>query len=142
MSVTARSTPNIALIKYWGNRDDSLRLPAADSLSMTLDSPSVEITVDHADVLTVQSFEADGSEKSLKAKDITRFARHLELTKKYVQFLAEASPLPANVSITIRSQIPSSIGLASSAAVFGCLAKAYAGLIGGGSDDAVVDDLN
>lgn len=128
MSVTALSTPNIAFIKYWGNRNNDLRLPAADSLSMTLDSPSVEITVDHADVLSVQSFQADGSEKPLKEKDIARFQQHLDLTKVYVSEIGSASAIPSLVSIVLRSHIPSSIGLASSAAVFACLAKAYAGL--------------
>ena len=37
MTLKAASTPNIALIKYWGNRNDALRLPTTDSLSMTLD---------------------------------------------------------------------------------------------------------
>ena len=131
MPITAQSTPNIAFIKYWGNRNNALRLPAADSLSMTLDSPHVEITVDHADLMTIHSFEADGSEKILKEKDVTRFARHLELTKEFLNILGTSSAIPASTSITIRSHIPSSIGLASSAAVFGCLAKAYAGLIEG-----------
>ncbi len=131
MPITARSTPNIAFIKYWGNRNNALRLPAADSLSMTLDSPHVEITVDHADVLTVQSFDAAGTEKILKEKDTARFAWHLELTKEYLKTLDAPTAIPASASITIHSHIPSSIGLASSAAVFGCLAKAYAGLIDG-----------
>ncbi len=144
MPITARSTPNIAFIKYWGNRNNDLRLPAADSLSMTLDTPSVEITIDHATMMSVRSFGADGTEKQLKEKDIARFARHLELTKTYLSQLALRpgsgqatrnpqsairNPIPGATSITVRSHIPSSIGLASSAAVFGCLAKAYAGLI-------------
>ena len=33
---TAISHPNIALIKYWGNLDHGLRIPANNSLSMTL----------------------------------------------------------------------------------------------------------
>ena len=37
--------------------------------------------------------------------------------------------LPASLSITVKSHIPSSIGLASSAAVFSCFAVAIAGLI-------------
>ncbi len=36
-SVCARAHPNLAFIKYWGNRDDALRLPANGSLSMNLD---------------------------------------------------------------------------------------------------------
>lgn len=137
MSTTARATPNIALIKYWGNRNDALRLPAADSLSMTLDTPHVEITVDHADALIVQSFHADGSEKQLKEKDIARFQTHVDLTKEYFNQIGLSSVLPSSVSITLRSQIPSSIGLASSAAVFSCLARAYAGLM---KDQTTLDD--
>ena len=33
---TALAHPNIAFIKYWGNQDDDLRLPASSSLSMNL----------------------------------------------------------------------------------------------------------
>ena len=32
----AQAHPNIAFIKYWGNRDDALRLPATGSISMNL----------------------------------------------------------------------------------------------------------
>ncbi len=126
--VTAIAQPNIALIKYWGNRKNDLRLPAADSLSMTLDHPSVEITIDHSPVLSVRSFESDGTENVLHEKAVERFATHLELTKRFFETL-DANPIPGNVSIVVRSGIPQSIGLASSAAVFGCLAKAYAGLV-------------
>ena len=31
------ATPNIALVKYWGKRDEGLVLPAEGSISMTLD---------------------------------------------------------------------------------------------------------
>jgi len=34
VTATARSCSNIALIKYWGNRDDALRIPANGSISM------------------------------------------------------------------------------------------------------------
>ena len=126
---TAHSTPNIAFIKYWGNRNNNLRLPAADSLSMTLDSPHVEITVDHAEIFAVRSFEGDGSEKSLQEKDIARFRQHLDVMQVYLGEIGGSSAIPGSISITVHSHIPSSIGLASSAAVFACLAKAYAGLV-------------
>ena len=36
-SATALAHPNIAAIKYWGNRDDVLRLPANGSISINLE---------------------------------------------------------------------------------------------------------
>ncbi|MBU0767129.1 diphosphomevalonate decarboxylase [Patescibacteria group bacterium] len=127
--ITAISAPNIAFIKYWGNRDNELRIPQADSLSMTLNTPTVEIDVEHSEILSVKSFELDGSEKELGEKHIQRFRKHLELTKHYLNKLGVPDAIPNEVSITVRSGIPSGIGLASSAAVFSCLACAYQGLI-------------
>ena len=36
MSATAVAFPNIALIKYWGKRDEALIIPQTSSLSLTL----------------------------------------------------------------------------------------------------------
>ncbi len=127
--VTARSTPNIALIKYWGNRNAELRIPAADSLSMTLSNPTVDISVEPHDQWHIDSYDADGKPKVLREKDTQRFQKHLELCRHYLATLDQPDVLPQAVSLTIRSHIPPAIGLASSAAVFSCVATAYAGLI-------------
>lgn len=124
MSVTARSTPNIALIKYWGNRDDELRLPAADSLSMTLNGPHVDITVDHASTLHVIS-----RNKEMTQKDLTRFTKHIDLMKRYLGEIGRSDVFPESLAISIDSHIPPAIGLASSAAVFSALAIAVSGLL-------------
>ncbi|PIR53090.1 diphosphomevalonate decarboxylase [Candidatus Peregrinibacteria bacterium CG10_big_fil_rev_8_21_14_0_10_49_10] len=129
MSATAISTPNIALIKYWGNRSNELRLPAADSLSMTLNTPTVEITVDYAEDLIIRSYESDGAEREMTEKHMARFAKHLELTRQYLTQIGAEDAIPASVQLTIRSGIPPGVGLASSAAVFSAVAKAYVGLI-------------
>ncbi len=129
--VTARSTPNIALIKYWGNRNDELRLPMADSCSITLDFPCVEVSMDHSPIFTLHSYLPDGTEKILKEKDIARIEEHLKLTKQFLESVNMANAIPESVSITIRSAIPPAIGIASSAAVFSALAKAYAGFASG-----------
>lgn len=126
---TARSTPNIALIKYWGNRSNDLRLPAADSLSMTLDRPTVEITVEASDAFTMRSFEADGSEKALTEKHTGRFRQTISLMRLSLKQWGMEKALPRELSITVRSHIPPAVGLASSAAVFSCLARALAGLM-------------
>lgn len=127
ISVRAVSTPNIALIKYWGNRNDEWRLPAADSLSMTLDEPTVEVTVDHAERFSARSFEPDGTERMLTDKERNRLEKHFLLAKRYLDGIGASGAFPSAVSLKIRSKIPQSIGLASSSAVFSALAETYAG---------------
>ena len=128
-SIRATSAPNIALIKYWGNRNEELRLPAADSLSMTLDRPTVEVAVSDAGEFFVRSFGLDGGERTLTEKEIKRLEKHFLLAKKYLESIGAAGTFPASVSLEIRSKIPKSVGLASSAAVFSALAEAYGGFV-------------
>lgn len=129
MSATARAQPNIALIKYWGNRNDAMRLPEADSTAMTLDSPSVTVTAEHSEILNVRSFGEDGKEKILTEKDTARFGKHIDLMKNYFLHLNAEEALPCSLSLTIRSGIPSAVGIASSSAVFAAVARAVAGLV-------------
>lgn len=123
-AVSAVSAPNIALIKYWGNRNNELRLPAADSLSMCLSNPTVEVTVERSSHLTVHSFDMEGHEKEMTLKHVTRFQKHIELCKRYLYQLGIPEAIPGSLTVTVRSAIPPSIGLASSAAVFSALAEA------------------
>ncbi len=44
-STTAIAHPNIAFIKYWGNRDEALRLPSNGSISMNLAGLETRTTV-------------------------------------------------------------------------------------------------
>ena len=44
-AATARANVNVALVKYWGKRDAALNLPAAGSISVTLDGLGVEASV-------------------------------------------------------------------------------------------------
>lgn len=128
---TAYSTPNIALIKYWGNRSNPFRLPAADSLSMTLDSPGIRVRVELSDRFRIQSFDTGGREKLQSMKSIGRLRLHFDLTKHYLETLGRERDLPKNVSIRIDSSIPPAIGIASSAALFSALAEAYAAFVKG-----------
>jgi len=45
ITATALAHPNIAFIKYWGNLDESLHLPANGSISMCLDGLVTRTTV-------------------------------------------------------------------------------------------------
>ena len=57
---TAIAHPNIAFIKYWGNRDDELRLPANPSLSMNLGDLQTTTTVVFDESLEGDEVTIDG----------------------------------------------------------------------------------
>jgi diphosphomevalonate decarboxylase len=69
MKATAVAHPNIALVKYWGKRDERLVLPHQSSLSMTLDGLSATTTVEFSaeradDVAQIDTRRLEGEELS------------------------------------------------------------------------------
>jgi diphosphomevalonate decarboxylase len=121
MQVTARAHTNIALIKYWGKRDESLFLPMNSSLSITLDKFYTTTTVQFCDHISEDIFILDGhiasKEETLK---ITRF---LDLIRKQ-----SGKELFAMVKST--NKVPTSAGFASSASGYAALAAAATKSIG------------
>jgi diphosphomevalonate decarboxylase len=61
-SATAEAHPNIALLKYWGNRDHALRLPANGSISMNLDGLNTRTTVSFQPSLPFDELIINGRE--------------------------------------------------------------------------------
>lgn len=53
----AKAHANIALIKYWGKKDDELFLPFTSSLSLTLDQLYTITSVEIDEALTEDIFE-------------------------------------------------------------------------------------
>ncbi|MBM7543090.1 diphosphomevalonate decarboxylase [Amphibacillus cookii] len=115
MKATVRAHTNIALIKYWGKRDENLFLPTNSSLSITLDRFYTETTVhfDHClseDVFWLNHVQADQKE-----------------TKKIRAFLNKVRDLTGEVrSARVESvnHVPTASGFASSASGFAALAGA------------------
>ncbi len=103
----------------------------ADSLSMVLDTPTVHITVSPSETFQSQSFDAQEKEVPQSEKSIARLEKHWHLVRTYLQSIGRLGDVPTNVSLHIHSAIPPAIGIASSAAIFSCLAEAYAGLVHG-----------
>jgi diphosphomevalonate decarboxylase len=121
MKATALAHPNIALVKYWGKRDDALILPHQSSLSLTLSPLSVVTTVafgSATDEVELNGHVAKGSERD-------RVLRVLEAVR------AEAGGKLGPAKMVSRGDFPAAAGLASSAAGFAALAvaaRAAAGL--------------
>jgi diphosphomevalonate decarboxylase len=114
-SATAQACPNIAFIKYWGNRDDALRLPANGSISMNLGGLQTRTTVSFQpslpfDELIINGREVTGSalERVTCVLDLVRALAHLE----------------ARAEVVSENNFPSGAGIASSASAFAALALA------------------
>lgn len=113
---TACACSNIALIKYWGNIDDALRLPASGSISMNLDGLFTRTTVTFRDDLAADSAVIDGKPLAEGAA-LARISRHLDHVRKMANTTLRAEVMSA-------SNFPAGAGIASSASAFAALSLA------------------
>jgi diphosphomevalonate decarboxylase len=114
-SATAQANPNIAFIKYWGNRDEVLRLPASGSISMNLDGLYTRTTVSFQPSLPFDELIINGREVTGPALD--RVAALLSVVR-------ELAAIQAKAEVVSENNFPSGAGLASSASAFAALALA------------------
>ncbi|MEM9950927.1 MAG: diphosphomevalonate decarboxylase [Chloroflexota bacterium] len=112
---TARAHPNIAFIKYWGNADDTLRLPVNSSISMNLDGLHAETTVTFDDSLTSDTLTLNGNRETGQA--LTRVVNHMNRIRQRLEISTFANIVSAN-------NFPTGTGIASSAAAFAALTVA------------------
>ena len=113
---TACAHPNIALVKYWGKRDARLNLPAAGSISITLDTLMTETTVEFDQQLSADCFELNGESDLSRLPGITACLDRLRIMAN--------CQLRARVSS--HNNFPTAAGLASSASGFAALVYAAA----------------
>lgn len=114
-TATAVAHPNIAFIKYWGNRDDEIRLPQNGSISMNLAELTTRTMVTFDSSMPRDTFDLNGIRQNGVA--LERVSRHLNLIRGIRGFSA-----PAHVFS--ESNFPTGAGLASSAAAFAALTVA------------------
>ena len=114
-TASAVASPNIALIKYWGNRDHELRLPSNGSISLTLGGLETRTTVTFDETLPFDRLTVDGSQPNNSA--LVRVSEHLDR----IRHLAGVHT-PARVES--RNNFPTGVGIASSASAFAALTLA------------------
>ena len=118
---TGTAPVNIALVKYWGKRNEELHLPVTDSLSVSLNKGTTT-TLCQSD--TDQVF-LNGT---LQSPD-SSFHRRL------FQFLDLVRPSPSfSFCVRTHNDVPTAAGLASSASGFAALALALNDFFGWGLD--------
>jgi diphosphomevalonate decarboxylase len=112
-SATAQANPNIAFIKYWGNRDNTLRLPVNGSISMNLDGLFTRTTVTFSASLPTDSLLINS--KPVSGPGLERVSSILELVRGMAKINERAE-------VTSENNFPAGAGIASSAAAFAALA--------------------
>jgi diphosphomevalonate decarboxylase len=114
-TATAQAFANIAFIKYWGNRDNILRLPMNGSISMNLDGLFTRTTVSFQPSLPYDELIINGHEIAGAGRD--RVSYILDIIRGMVNIHESAEVMSEN-------NFPSGAGIASSAAAFAALALA------------------
>ena len=121
MKATARAHTNIALIKYWGKRDESLFLPMNNSLSITLDKFHTTTSVEFcpclpADLFIMNNQLTSGTEMS----KITHFLDRIR----------DMSGKRWHAVVHSTNNFPTAAGFASSASGYAALTAAATKAIG------------
>jgi len=114
---TGRAHSNLALIKYWGNRDEALRLPANGSISVVLGGLFTTTTVAFRPELTADEVTIDDQRAIGGAA--ARVTGHLD-------HLRQLAGVPTFAAVTSHNNFPTGAGIASSASAFAALTVAAA----------------
>ncbi|GEN89832.1 diphosphomevalonate decarboxylase [Oceanobacillus sojae] len=132
MKATARAHTNIALIKYWGKRNESLILPTNSNLSVTLDGFSTETTVHFQEDLKKDIFLLN--EQNVEGNALEKVAVFLDKVRAL-----SGKELYAQVQSV--NHVPTAAGFASSASGLAALAAASAKAIGVSLNDTELSKL-
>lgn len=115
MKATAKAPTNIAFIKYWGKKDEKLRIPENDSLAMCLDKEFTITTVEFQKNLKEDQIVIDN--QKVKGTEKERVVEHLDRIRKKAQIKLFAK-------VASQNSFPAAAGLASSASGFAALTLA------------------
>jgi diphosphomevalonate decarboxylase len=114
-SAHAIAHPNIAFIKYWGNRDEVLRLPVNGSISMNLAGLETRTSVTF-----VEAYQDDSL--TLNSRPATGAA--LKRVSAFLDLVRQMAGIQTRAEVTSQSNFPTGAGIASSASGFAALALA------------------
>nr|MBN1228780.1 diphosphomevalonate decarboxylase [Anaerolineae bacterium] len=115
MQASARSYSNIAFIKYWGNKDEGLRLPANGSISMNLNGIETVTSVNFGPALQKDTLTLNSNPAA--PDQLQRVSRHLDAIRARAE-------VDHSAEIVSRNNFPAGAGIASSASAFSALTVA------------------
>lgn len=120
-SATAIAHPNIAFIKYWGNRDNELRLPMNGSISMNLDGLTTRTRVTFDPSFPSDIFDLNNKRQS---------GPSLERVVKHLNFIRGLRGISTHAHVLSDNDFPTGAGIASSASAFAALTLAAIAALG------------
>ena len=118
---TAIAHPNFALIKYWGKSNIRLNIPAAGSISLTVNKLATETTVNFNAKLKDDDIRLNG--KQANNPELNRIRSFLNIIRKMAGESRYAEVISSN-------NFPTAAGIASSSSGFAALSLAASGAIG------------
>lgn len=133
------TTPNIAVIKYWGKRDAAAMAPLNSSLSIALGADALRTltTARLAPPAATDELEMNGTRVPHDSPAYARFAR--TVARLRASLPATASPArTARVHVRSRNSFPTGAGVASSASGLAGVAVAAAHALGVPAHDPAV----
>lgn len=116
MKATAIAPSNIAFTKYWGRKDEKLRLPMNGSIAMSLSNLLTTTTVEFDEKLSSDDVTINNEKRE---KEAIKVSKHLDRIRK----LAGINTFARVVS---KNSFPTGTGLSSSASGFAALSVAGA----------------
>lgn len=130
--VTCVAPVNIAVIKYWGKRDERLILPLNDSVSLTLDCDQMHsrTSVVAGPFIKEDSVWLNGQIMQIDINE--RLKKCFNLIRKLitVQEGDNSSKAKWKIRVCSENNFPTAAGLASSAAGYACLVYTLANAFG------------
>lgn len=124
MKATAVAPSNIAFAKYWGKKDEILRIPENGSISMTLSNLVTTTTVEFSEDYEKDEVSIDVHLKGVASEEsINRVIKHLDLIRKLAKIQTRAK-------VVSKNNFPTGTGLSSSASGFAALTVAASSAAG------------
>lgn len=114
MKATAVAPSNIAFIKYWGRKDEMLRLPENASISMNLSNLLTTTTVEFNKSFKEDEIIINGQEEENEGNRI----------KKHLDKIRALAKINLKAKVVSKNNFPTGTGLSSSASGFAALTVA------------------
>lgn len=115
-TITVTAHPNLALIKYWGKRDEALMLPTKSSLSLTIDA-----------LKTTTTFSFAHAQDNVNL-DFHQTTKADQRVRSFLDFFREKYSVDAYFTIASSNNFSVGTGLASSSSGSAALASGLAAL--------------